>query len=493
MFETLYETLTGPDWWAYVLIPFINAIVGWGTNVVAIRMTFYPVEFWGIPPYLGWQGIIPRKALKMAKISVDIMVPRLISMEEVFDRVDPERVAEEMEPAFDDLVKPAIRDVMKEESPTLWETLPGRVKDEVFRRFRNDFPHLVSRILDVRTPTDQREPEEFASDLKQAIEGSLEPLISNTLAKQSPTIWESLPEQVKTEVFREAKDDMPNVISNMFEEWKDRIQDIFDLRYMILEELKQNKQLLNDIFLRCGEKEFRFIERSGLYFGFLFGLVQMIVWVYWQHPLILPIAGFFVGFATNWMALKLIFSPQEPINFGLFELHGMFFKRQNEVADEYGELVANKILYPDNILDYIFHGTKTATLFQIMQKHIHVSMDRVGGLFNPVIRRIIGPEEYFQMKNKMTEKFMNNLQDAVSHAYDYLEHSLDIGNTLSNKLKSLEPEEFEGILRPAFQEDEWLLIAVGAVLGFIAGILQFIFLFGGALTEIGFLTYIPFL
>ncbi|MFB6344225.1 MAG: hypothetical protein ABEK50_00425, partial [bacterium] len=269
MLDTLYTTLTGPNMWAYLLIPFINAIVGWGTNVVAIRMTFYPVEFWGIPPYLGWQGIIPRKALKMAKISVDIMVPRLISIEEVFERVDPDQVAREMEPAFDDLVKPAIRDVMEEESPTLWETLPGQVKDEVFKRFRNDFPHLVSRILDVRTPNDPRNPEEFARDLKDAIERSVEPLVSNTLAKQSPTLWDSLPEQVKTEVFREAKDDMPQVISDMFAEWKERINDIFDLRHMILSELKKNKEVLNEIFLRCGEEEFRFIERSGLYFGFL--------------------------------------------------------------------------------------------------------------------------------------------------------------------------------------------------------------------------------
>lgn len=493
MLETLYRTLTGPDMWAYLLIPFINAIVGWGTNVVAIRMTFYPVEFWGIPPYLGWQGIIPRKSLKMAKIAVDIMVPRLISIEEVFERVDPDKVAQEMEPAFDDLIKPAIEEVMAEESPTLWETLPGQLKNEVFKRFRNDFPHLVARILDVRTAEDPRDPDEFAGDLRRAIERSLEPLISDTLAKESPTLWESLPERVKAEVFREAKKDVPNIISNMFQEWKDRIHEIFDLRHMILSELRKNKDLLNDIFLRCGKKEFRFIERSGFYFGFLFGLVQMVCWVYFKNWWILPLAGFFVGFATNWMALKLIFSPQQPINFGLFELHGMFFKRQEEVADEYGKLVENKVLYPDNILNYIFKGPGNATLFQIMQKHIHVSLDRIGGIFNPVIRGIIGAEEYFEMKNKMTEKMMNNLQEAISHAYDYLEHSLDIGGTLSRKLKALEPEEFEGILRPAFQEDEWLLIAVGAALGFIAGTLQFLFLFGGQLADITLLNYLTFL
>jgi hypothetical protein len=39
-------------------------------------------------------------------------------------------------------------------------------------------------------------------------------------------------------------------------------------------------------------------------------------------------------------------------------------------------------------------------------------------------------------------------------------------------MKELTPEEFEGLLRPAFQQDEWILITVGAVLGFLVGELQ---------------------
>jgi hypothetical protein len=39
-------------------------------------------------------------------------------------------------------------------------------------------------------------------------------------------------------------------------------------------------------------------------------------------------------------------------------------------------------------------------------------------------------------------------------------------------MQELTPTEFEGILRPAFQQDEWILIAVGAMLGFLVGELQ---------------------
>jgi len=52
----------------YLAIPVTSALVGWGTNVLAIKMMFFPLEPVGRPPFLGWQGIIPAKVRKMATI-----------------------------------------------------------------------------------------------------------------------------------------------------------------------------------------------------------------------------------------------------------------------------------------------------------------------------------------------------------------------------------------------------------------------------------------
>ena len=40
-----------------------------------------------------------------------------------------------------------------------------------------------------------------------------------------------------------------------------------------------------------------------------------------------------------------------------------------------------------------------------------------------------------------------------------------VGSTLPSK-------EFEGMLRPAFQEDEWMIMVLGGVLGVVVGTLQ---------------------
>ena len=97
---------------------------------------------------------------------------------------------------------------------------------------------------------------------------------------------------------------------------------------------------------RVGEKELRFLIDSGLFFGFLLGLVQMLVWLFYDSPWTLTLGGILVGLATNWIALKIIFEPVEPVYlfFGSLKLHGLFLQRQAEVSAEFAEYLTSQVL-----------------------------------------------------------------------------------------------------------------------------------------------------
>ena len=63
-------------------------------------MTFYPIKFFGILQIPGtnvgvpgWQGIIPSKAEKMARISVRLMTTKLIDMKAEFKKINPQTFA----------------------------------------------------------------------------------------------------------------------------------------------------------------------------------------------------------------------------------------------------------------------------------------------------------------------------------------------------------------------------------------------------------------
>ena len=75
------------------------------------------------------------------------------------------------------------------------------------------------------------------------------------------------------------------------------------------------------------------------------------------------------------------------------------------------------------------------------------------------------------------DRFVESLPYSIHRTFEYAEDALDLETTMREKMSELSPDEFEGVLRPAFQEDEWILILVGAILGGLAGAGQLVFLF----------------
>lgn len=395
----------------YLSMPIISAIVGYGTNVVAIWMMFNPVEFIGVkPPILGWQGIIPRRAAKMASISVETITKHLITQEEIFDRLDPDKIVGALEGSINDMIEDLVDEVMLAHQPGLWESLPTFVKNRIYTRIRGEAPELISEIMS---------------------------------------------------------------------QIKNNINQMYDLKSMVITNLTRDKALLNTIFQEVGAAEFKFIGVSGLYFGFIFGIVQMSIWIFFKAWWQLPLFGLACGYATNWIALQMIFNPKELMRVGPFNVQGLFMKRQDEVAADYGRLVSSYVLTPANIIEGILTGPYSDKVFDMIGKRVKKTIDEQTSLAKPFVAFTVGTKQYQQMKETAVQGIITQLPDTLSHLESYAEEALDLENTLSTRLQSLKPEEFEGMLRPAFEQDEWILIAVGAVLGFCVGVFQLVFLFGG--------------
>lgn len=385
-------------------IPVVSAIVGWGTNVVALKMTFYPLEFVGVPPYLGWQGIIPAKAESMASRTVDLMTTKLVGVQEVIERLDPERVVEAMQDGVATMLRQVIDDVMTREQPELWAALPMAIRQGIYDR---------------------------------------------------------------------ASADAPAVIRESLEDIKIDIEDLVDLKRMAIDALLADRAFLNTIFLECGKDEFVFIERSGVYFGFIFGLIQMAIWIFFPLSWTLPLAGFFLGYITNVLALKMIFEPSNPRKIGPFIWQGGFLKRQVEVSEAYARLIARNIITTHNIVKTISNGPGTTRLLEIVERHIREAVGAYQGVPQPIARFMLGSDKYDAIRERIGRAIVRAVPEGPIYLVEgYAHEALDLENTLRERLEALPPEDFAGLLRPIFQEDEWKLLLVGAVLGLLVGLFQ---------------------
>ncbi len=386
--------------WLYISIPFISGIIGYVTKVVAIQMMFAPMEFVGIKPFLGWQGIVPRKAEKMAMISVDLMTSKLIKPSEIFGRLDPERIAKEIEVPMMAAAEDVVREVAQQYQPGLWEGMPEFARQKIINRVKAESPAVVAAIMqEVKSNTDK----------------------------------------------------------------------YFDIKHMVLTNLLKDKALLNDIFKKVGKQEFKFFSNAGFYFGFGIGLIQMICWVLFKQAWMLPAFGGFVGFFSDWIALQMMFRPQLPTKFMGMTFQGLFLKRQKEVAADYAALISKQLLTPANMMEELFRGAFSDRIMELVHKNVKRLVDEQAGVARPLVVYAVGSQRYIEMKNVVADRILQKMPETMKYVEAYAEDAMDVRNTLVNRMQDLTPQEFEGMLRPAFKEDEWSLIAVGAILGFLVG------------------------
>ncbi len=159
------------DWIKLITIPFFTGAVGWLINWTGLIMLFNPIRFHGftvpglydlsrllprklqeIPGVMqggvGWQGIIPARAAKMGSIAVDKAIAKIGTPAELFQEMEPDKIAEQMSVMFEPRVPEIVDKTMRREQPALWSNLPPRAKQALYERVQHQLPDIMRQITD---------------------------------------------------------------------------------------------------------------------------------------------------------------------------------------------------------------------------------------------------------------------------------------------------------------------------------------------------------
>jgi uncharacterized membrane protein YheB (UPF0754 family) len=134
------------NWFIYLSMPFIAAFVGWSTKIVALEMLYRPVEYKGIGPF-GWQGIVPRRAGKVAATTIDLLTTNLLKPEEMLAKFDAHEAVDALRDPLVAAVAEVTREVAEQLRPGLWDSLPNAGRQALQSRVMRQAPKIVERIL----------------------------------------------------------------------------------------------------------------------------------------------------------------------------------------------------------------------------------------------------------------------------------------------------------------------------------------------------------
>ncbi|MBK7004460.1 MAG: DUF445 family protein [Burkholderiales bacterium] len=394
----------------WIIIPLVGGLVGWFTNWLAVKMIMQPIHYVGWRPF-GWQGIVPANSAKMARTLINNSLSKIVSQKELLERVDPDDLARVIQRRID--------------------------------------PHVVEIVDSMIEKTSLRglHVTEFA--------------------------WAMAPKRLRAMVYSAVHARLPEIIGNFIVDVRKEAGDLMDINALITERLSSESELLVDLFNKACDKEFQFIARSGFYLGVPLGIPVIFIWVAYPVWWVLPVFGALVGYVTNWLALYMVFRPLEPKRVWPFTFQGLFLKRQKAVAAAYGEFFANHLITAEVLTNEVVSREASVRRIQeLIQREISTTVDDFRFQFKPLAMATLGVKQFKGAVDFAAGRALDLMHPLDKDAQDLINTALQIESTLSTRLGELPVQDFHDLLHPVVEEDEWKLILIGGVLGFVAGLIQ---------------------
>ncbi len=410
-----------------VTIPIFSGFIGYATNWSGVWMLFNPLEFKGfkVPGVRPLANVLPRRLQQ---------IPGVMQGGIGWQGIIPSRAAKMGSIAVD-------KGIAKVGSPAdFYEKLdPEKIAQQILATSQSDMRELVDRIME----------------------------------REHPQLWNELPPRVREAVHERVQEQLPDIVREVTAKIGENIDDLLDVKLMVIRHIEEHPELANRIFLDVGRKELDFIVRFGGVFGFICGFPLILITNAFPYWWVLPVLGTIVGYVTNWLAIWMIFEPNEPrMIFGRWKLQGLFLKRQPEVAKVYAAIIADDIVTVRNIGSELLHGPRADRTRSMIQSALRPAVDRATGTVQPLVRLAVGPREYDAIRDSLAaegvEYTITPLQDEDFNR----EQSRSIREMIAERIAEMSPSDFAELLRSGMREDEWLLVLHGAVLGFGAGVVH---------------------
>lgn len=152
---------------------------------------------------------------------------------------------------------------------------------------------------------------------------------------------------------------------------------------------------------------------------------------------------------------------------GTYNIQGAFMKRQDEVSDVFARVVTEDLITLKSIMTEMMYGGKKDKTRRLVKRHINQIMETP--LVRTSLQLSLGPKEYAKLKTDLIDRSIEITMVPVCDPAFNASRAQKIYQMFRERILELTPREFQNLLRPAFQEDEWILIVLGGVTGFIAG------------------------
>lgn len=183
-----------------------------------------------------------------------------------------------------------------------------------------------------------------------------------------------------------------------------------------------------------------------------------------------------IGWFTNWVAVKMLFKPEKPVNIGFMKLQGIFPKNQGQLAERIGKMVAQELLTTHDIRERVLHQDNIDTLLEFVDTKVEHYLQNDFPRKYPITSIFFGKRRREKIRLDLMQEVHVLAPEVIHKVMEDLENNMKVEELVAKKVAALSPDKLEdlinGILKKEFKFIEWS----GAILGFLVGLIQVIFI-----------------
>ena len=187
---------------------------------------------------------------------------------------------------------------------------------------------------------------------------------------------------------------------------------------------------------------------------------------------LIPIISAFIGWFTNWIAIKMLFHPREPKKILGITFQGIFPKNQREFAAKLGKLVGEELLSFKDISEKITDPNNVDKVMPLVEEHIDHFLRVKLAEKMPVVSMFIGDKTIGELKAVFMEELQTLFPTLMQNYMTNLQQDLDLEQIVTDKVAAFSSDKLEEILNSIMSKEFRFVEIIGAVLGFIIGLLQ---------------------
>jgi len=190
----------------------------------------------------------------------------------------------------------------------------------------------------------------------------------------------------------------------------------------------------------------------------------------------MPFISGTIGWFTNFIAVKMLLKPINPVKFMGMTFQGLLPRRHKELAGHIAITISKDFLTEDNIISII----KAADTKELMRKYILKKWDeKIGDIlsFMPMIQMFLQGDQLNQIRDKIAEAFSGNGNEFVQILADNLAGNVNLEEVIKNNILAFDLERLEKIIEEIANKEFRYIERLGGIIGFLIGLVQAIFVF----------------